>query len=132
MFRITSRWPSITTQCLNHQAQGPTTTRWPVIFAGIILNDDEMRDMWVNGDNNSPSYGEGQLYVFEETRRSVFSEILLYGESWTGAKYLWRDGTSGNDTEHEILHPEEWGWLEEAYPGGGEKQERIDECIQHI
>ncbi len=108
---------------LKSPGTGAYNYRWPVIFAGIMLNDDEMRDMWVNGDNNSPSYGEGQLYVFEETRRSIFSEMLSYGESWTGATYLWRDGTSGNDTEHEILHPEEWGWLEEAYPGGGEKQE---------
>ena len=39
------------------------------------------------------------------------------------ATYLWRDGTNGNDSEHELLHPNEWYWLEEAYTGGGEKME---------
>ncbi len=108
---------------LKSPGTGAYNYRWPVIFAGIMLNNTEMTDMWINKTNNAPSYGEGQLYIFSETNRTIFSEILSYGESWTDATYLWRDGTSGNDTEHELLHPTEWDWLEEAYPGGGEKQE---------
>ncbi len=115
-------------------SHGAYNYRWPTIFAGIMLGDDEMRDMWVDETYSTPSYHENTLYYWEDQRRTVHSAIISAADTWTS--YQARTGNRAvfydildlqqpNVGCHEELHPSEWDTLIDLdeYPGGGRKQE---------
>lgn len=114
-------------------AQSPRYNyRWPTIFAGIMLQDDRMRDMWLLGENGYEAYSDPHVYYWEDHTRTTMSEIIPLGETWTYynqnygkiAVFSRHGDPSGDATEHEHLHPTEWPWIEDAgYSGGGDKQE---------
>lgn len=114
--------------------QGAYNYRWPTIFAGIMLGDNEMRDMWINHTYSTPSYHYNAIYYWEDQKRTLHSNILPAEDTWTGyhqrtgKKAVFYDILNMEQPDiacHEELHPSEWSTLIDIdeYPGGGIKQE---------
>lgn len=84
--------------------------RWITIFGGILLNDNNMRDIWLNNNFGTRGYDDGKLYYWPERRRTILSNVIPSGETWTGSNVFWRvsDVGGNNDSEHDSLHPSEW------------------------
>ncbi len=101
--------------------------RMPVIFAGVLLGNAEMRDFWLDGRNNTAPRDAEKFYYWNERKSTVSSKLVPAGQTWTGAKVFFRKQV-GN-TEHEHLHPSEWGQVEN---GGGKKQEDYRHCCDSI
>lgn len=94
--------------------------QWPVIFSGIMLGDNHMRDVYITGDRHPDNQARAmwQLYRLpDENLSSVTSSIVPGGSNmvtWTNKTAAWRQDTSPADEYHqEHLHPSEWG----AAPG---------------
>ncbi|MEM7262855.1 MAG: hypothetical protein AAF488_12760, partial [Planctomycetota bacterium] len=82
--------------------------KWCVIFAGIMLDEPAMRATGYNYRTEWMTYWAGS------GGSSLTSSIVPGGEGWTGATALWRQDPGGS--EHEHLHPTEWGQV----PASGE------------
>lgn len=95
--------------------------QWPVIFAGIMLGDDAMRDVYLTGDRHpgNDTREQRQLYRLpDENLSSVSSSIVPGGANmvtWTGKTAAWRQDTSPANCYHqEHLHPTEWNSVSSA------------------
>ncbi len=115
------------------------TYQMPVIFAGMLFGDNDMRDIYINVLTSTPDYfhpdsNQGSvIYWYGEQNRTQYSNLIdPISDTWT--RYNSRTGetavfhgvniSGGNAGAHEHLDPSEWHWIEEAgYDGGGEKQE---------
>jgi len=87
--------------------------KWPVILAGILLDDSGMKNApWGGYRTDRMSY-----YWAQETSPFT-SSIVPAGQTWTGATVFWRQDPG--DQEHEHLHYTEWGIVPN---GGGIKRE---------
>jgi len=87
--------------------------KWPVIFAGILLNDAGLKNTsWAGYRTDRMTY-----YWADETSPFT-SSIVPAGRTWTGATVYWRQDPG--DQEHEHLHYSEWGVIPN---GGGIKRE---------
>jgi len=114
---------------------GPYYYRWPIVFAGILMGEPEMRDMFVDATYTYLPYHDSSVYFRDDPRlnRTQWSNIVPASDTWTyyeartgkpAVFYTVPDIGGGNAAHHEHLHPDEWGWIEEAgYAGGGSKQE---------
>lgn len=94
--------------------------QWPVIFAGIMLGDASMRDVYLTGDRHPDNRTRGQMHLYRlpgENRSAVESAIVPGGENmttWTGDTAAWRQSTRSADCYHqEHLHPTEWSAVTE-------------------
>lgn len=81
-----------------NEGGGHTSGRkWPILFAGLMLNDD---------------------FFFDMPKSTIFHEDVqtYYGEGWHGQKALWQMVIHhGRRLPYEHIHPEEWdnhddGW----------------------
>lgn len=93
-------------------------TRIPIIIAGYLLGNTSMEHLFLTGSpaNNGR---EGKLfYKWDDKSSAISSSIVTAGQTWTGQTVFFRKQV-GN-TEHEHLHPSEWGLVAN---GGGKKQE---------
>ncbi len=91
--------------------QGAYNYRWPTIFAGIMLGDDEMRDMWKDGTYSTPGYHDDKVYFLDEHSRAPDSEILDGQDSWTAYSQRTGERPVLYGDGHEELHPDEWETL---------------------
>ncbi|RZU98370.1 hypothetical protein EV698_0615 [Spiribacter vilamensis] len=89
--------------------------QWPVIFAGIMLGDEKMRDVYLTGNRHPDNGTRGQRHLYrlpEENRSAVDSAIVPGGKgmtTWTGHTAAWRQSTKSVNCYHqEHLHPSEW------------------------
>ena len=91
--------------------EGAYNYRWPTIFAGIMLGDDAMRDMWKDGTNSTPGYHDDKVYFLDEQTKAPDSQILDGTDTWT--RYAQRTGQRpvAYGGGHEELHPDEWETL---------------------
>ncbi len=102
--------------------------QWPVIFAGIMLGNNHMRDVYLTGDRHPSNQARAmwQLYRLpHENRSAVVSQIVPGGDemvTWTNNTAAWRQDISPADEYHqEHLHPSEWNdapgslWTRETY-----------------
>lgn len=91
--------------------EGAYNYRWPTIFAGIMLGDDEMRNMWKDETHSTPGYHDDKVYFWDDGPRAPESQILEGGDTWTG--YSQRTGQRAvfYSEGHEELHPDEWETL---------------------
>lgn len=102
--------------------EGAYNYRWPIIFAGMMLGNDNMRDLWVDENNNAPSYHERHIYYRNESVRITPSDVIPSDDNWT--RYYDRTGITpvpcyggdleGDQSGHEELHPDEWDWIADA------------------
>ena len=96
--------------------EGAYNYRWPTIFAGIMFSDNEMRDMWINKAYSTESYHQRHLYYLERSLRTVKSDSLPAGDTWTlyhqrtGKKAVFWDDQKHQTpwAYHEELTPTEW------------------------
>ncbi len=87
--------------------------KWPILFAGIMLNDSAMK-------SNSYTFRTDWMTYFVQDRESTNSSgIVPSTQGWTGSPALFRQDP-GN-MEHEHLHPSEWDIVPN---GGGIKREK--------
>ena len=85
---------------------------WQILFAGIMLDEPEIYNMFKEGRNKS---------IFKTTQR------VYVGNGWSGAKVLFRNGGASHNYEH--VHPSQW--LDTnifANSGGGCKEEAYRHC----
>ncbi|MFP4400422.1 MAG: right-handed parallel beta-helix repeat-containing protein [Candidatus Woesearchaeota archaeon] len=96
----------------------------PVLFAGTMLDDPEMLNLYMDNISKTPFREDWMTYYPEDGESLVQSTIVPQGQGWTGQTVLFRQDP-GNAGEHEILHPSEWSILESeyGYSGGGCKRE---------
>ena len=89
-----------------------STWLWPVIFTGILLNEPEMYNFWVENQSFIPRSREGdKIYYIGERAEARTSTIIPKGQTWVNWKTK-----EGNfvafakqiGQEHEHLHPSEW------------------------
>ncbi|MFP4400740.1 MAG: right-handed parallel beta-helix repeat-containing protein [Candidatus Woesearchaeota archaeon] len=101
-----------------------SVSKIPILFAGAMLNDQEILNFFNSGLSQTPFREDWMTYYPEDGTSSAVSSIVPEGEGWTGALALFRQdpGTTG---EHEKLHPSEWDDIETVYgySGGGCKRE---------
>ena len=90
---------------------------WPVIFAGAMLGDSTMENMFINEQNQTIAREDDHLYrVATQQRSNVESDIVPAGKTWTGKDVAWRQDTSNSNCyEQEHLHPTEWSAVSSAY-----------------
>jgi hypothetical protein len=88
-------------------ARGAFNFRWPIIFAGIMLGDDNMKNLWINGNYSTPSYADAKVYTYADAKRTRQSKVLSLGKVGQEQQFLWRNEI-GDLGEHENLHPTEW------------------------
>ncbi|MEX0884958.1 MAG: PEP-CTERM sorting domain-containing protein [Phycisphaeraceae bacterium] len=91
--------------------EGAYNYRWPTIFAGIMLGDDEMRDMWLDGTNSTPGYHDDKVYFADEGTKGPASNILDGVDTWTAYSDRTGERAVFYGDGHEELHPDEWGTL---------------------
>ncbi|MBW2457371.1 MAG: hypothetical protein JRI68_22880 [Deltaproteobacteria bacterium] len=101
--------------------------KWPVLFTGLVLDEPEIRDVFVDDRSQTLARGDDKFYFWEDHQSTLESAIVPAGETWTGATVFFRK-QSGN-TEHEHLHPSEWAGVDN---GGGLKQESYRHCCDSI
>ena len=95
------------------------TYAWPIIFTGLMLGDENVRDVFIDGRNSTPDYHtlRQRLYFYEDRPdEHPESEHIPQGETWT----FWHTNTgrpaifwSSNDQ----LRPDEpdWNGTSETY-----------------
>ena len=95
--------------------------QWPLIFTGIMLGDDDIRDTFATGSYYSSGHARSmnQLYrIPEDVNSNVESSIVPGGSgmrTWTGSTAAWRQQThNSNCYEQEHLHPSEWAEVTSA------------------
>ena len=93
------------------------------ILTGILLGDEAMARVWVDGRSQTGGRAAEKFYFADDMSSNISSSIVKSGESWTGFKVMFRK-QAGN-SEHEHLHPSEWDKVDN---GGGRKQENYRHC----
>lgn len=89
-----------------------STWQFPVIFTGLLLNEPDMYNYWINNSDKIPLSREGdKLYYIGDRVVSRTSSIIPAGQTWVdwktpGGKYIAFAKQTGQ--EHEHLHPSEW------------------------
>jgi len=77
-----------------------SSCRWLSIFAGIMLSNDDMKNITYQYRT------EWMTYYATEATSLIKSTVVPTGQGWTGATVLWRQDRGTQ--EHEHLHPSEW------------------------
>ncbi len=98
---------------------GSGTSKWPILFAGLMLNDSSISNIFVNNQSKTPFREDWMTYYASARSSTLQSSIVPAGKGWTGTTALWRQDP-GNQ-EHEHMHPSEWGPIPPS--GGGCKHE---------
>ena len=57
--------------------------RWPIVFAGIMLGNDEIRDMWLSGEFSAAARSDEQIYSWDDHTSTLESDIVPPGQTWT-------------------------------------------------
>jgi hypothetical protein len=96
---------------------------WPVLMTGLLLDDEPMQSMFIDGTHTTQPRADEKFYYVADGTSVLASNIVPTGQTWTGATVAFRKQL-GN-TEHEHLHPSEWGPVDN---GGGIKQEGYRHC----
>lgn len=93
-------------------AADSSTWQFPVIFTGLLLNEPDMYNYWINNQDKIPLSREGdKLYYVGDRVVSRTSAIIPAGQTWIdwktpGGRYIAFAKQVGQ--EHEHLHPSEW------------------------
>lgn len=96
-------------------AADSSCAKWPVLFAGIMLDNADMKATGYNFRT------ELMTYYRASATSTLTSSIVPSSQFWTGATVGWRQDPGQN--EHEHLHYTEWGALTHI-SGGGFKREQ--------
>ncbi len=88
------------------------TYAWPIIFAGLMFGDDELRDIFINGQNSTNDYHTYRRrgYFWEDRpEEHPASSFVIPGETWTS--YHQRTGKRAVFwNAQESIRPSETGW----------------------
>lgn len=104
------------------KAADTSTWLWPVVFTGLLLNEESLYNYWIENPSLIPRTREGdKLYYIGERATTRKSSIIGEGKTWVDwktpeGKYVAFAKQAGQ--EHEHLHPSEWTDLDrknEAY-----------------
>ncbi len=76
------------------------------IIGGALLQDNAMRDLFVNQNSLTSGRAETKMYLWNRKQSTQTSATVTAGQTWTGATVFWR--TTAGEEEHEHLHPSEW------------------------
>lgn len=101
--------------------------KWPVLFAGLMLDEPAIRNVFVEDRSLTLARGDDKFYFWEQHESTLQSAIVPAGQTWTGATVFFRK--QRGDTEHEHLHPSEWAAVDN---GGGLKQESYRHCCDSV
>lgn len=88
--------------------------QWPVIFTGIMLGDDDMRDVYLTGNRHPENLTREEIQLYRlpgENGSTVNSSIVPNDSSrttWTGSTAAWWQDGPANCYYYEHLHPSEW------------------------
>jgi len=84
---------------------------WPVVFTGLLLDEPDMYNVWINNPASRTLRGHTKLYYAEDVKAKTVSTIIPENETWvdwtspTGKHVAFRKQI-GQEYEH--LHPSEW------------------------
>lgn len=108
---------------------GSGTAKWPILFAGMMLDDKVMSAIFLNTTSKTPFREDWMTYYGDQGTSSLSSKIVTKERCWTGhvvpagihkgKAVMWRQ--EDGDPEHEHLHPSEWQQIPPS--GGGCKHE---------
>ncbi|MDQ8201099.1 hypothetical protein QEH56_23235 [Pelagicoccus enzymogenes] len=97
--------------------------KWPVIFTGLLLDNEDMQNVFVENRNKTPGRTEKLFYFWKDKESTIESKIVPPGQTYSGQTVFFRKQIG--DSEYEHLHPSEWGLVAN---GGGYKQEKYRHC----
>ncbi len=84
---------------------------WPIVFTGLLLNDPEIYNFWINNPDKRTQRGHEKLYYIGDRNESIASLIVPKGTTWVGWKTAsgrYPAFAKQNGEEYEHLHPSEW------------------------
>ena len=94
------------------------------ILTGLLLSDEEMASLWINGDSQTLGRATEKFYMPDDKLSTLSSSLVDNGKTWTGHGVMFRK--KRGDAEHEHLHPSEWSKI--PTNGGGIKNETYRLC----
>ncbi|MBK1876630.1 hypothetical protein [Pelagicoccus mobilis] len=97
--------------------------KWPVIFTGLLLNDESMQNVFIEDRNKTPGRTEKLFYFWKDKKSTIESKIVPPGQTYSGETVFFRKQIGNSEYEH--LHPSEWHLADN---GGGGKSERYRHC----
>ena len=93
---------------------GPTDSSawtWPVIFTGLLLDDPNIYNYWINHPSKRTQREHEKLYYIGDVSTAKTSSIIPKGKTWVD--WVTKEGKSvafrkqiGEEYDH--LHPSEW------------------------
>jgi len=84
---------------------------WPLVFTGLLLNEPDMYNFWINNPEIRRARGHEKLYYPENVVEATKSAIIPVDQTWVdwaspSGKYVAFRKQVGQEYEH--LHPSEW------------------------
>ncbi len=88
-----------------------STWAWPVVFTGLLLDNADMYNFWINNPTIRNGREHEKLYYIGDVVESTTSSIIPEGKTWVDwttmdGKYVAFRKQAGEEYEH--LHPSEW------------------------
>ena len=84
---------------------------WPIIFTGLLLDDPNIYNYWINNPKKRTQREHEKLYYIGDVQESQSSSIIPKGKTWVD--WVTKEGKSvafrkqvGEEYDH--LHPSEW------------------------
>jgi len=106
-----------------HGAGGRSLNKFSILFAGTMLDEPEMYNVFVEKRNKHAFNSDKQTYYPKDSQSKLTSSVVPAGQGWTGASVLWRVRVG---QENEQLHPSEWKLL--GAGSSGAKSETYRHC----
>ncbi len=95
----------------NGRARDSASWAWPIVFTGLMLNEEDMYNYWINNPGIRTQRDHEKFYYIGDRNESTQSSIIPKGNTWvawktTEGKSVAFSKQKGEEYEH--LHPSEW------------------------